>query len=192
MNIFAIFAVAFALAVDAFIVAFASGIRLKRVTLFQTLQVGSTFGGFQFAMPIMGWWLGKEAYKYIEPYDHWIAFVLLAFVGVRMIKEALTHKNDRDSYNPASFSILVLLGIATSLDAFAVGLSFAFLKINIWIPALIIGAVCFFLSSIGLHMGKLITRLPKLGLIGNQSNIIGGVLLIGIGFHILQQHGVFG
>ncbi len=192
MNIVAIFAIAFALAVDAFIVAFASGIRLKRVTLFQTLQISGMFGGFQFAMPVIAWWLGNSAYKYIEPYDHWIAFVLLAFVGARMIKEALSNKSDQTAYNPTRFSILVLLGIATSLDAFAVGLSFAFLQMNIWIPALIIGVVCFCLSSLGLHIGRLITRLPKLGLIGNQSNIIGGVLLIGIGLHTLQQHGVFG
>lgn len=191
MSLFAIFAIAFALAVDAFVVALTSGIHLKRVTLSQTLQISTTFGGFQFLMPLIGWWLGKEAYRYIEQYDHWIAFALLVFVGYRMIKESFSHKKSYKQHNPTNPAILLLLGIATSLDALAVGLSFGLLKMPIWIPAMIIGLVCFCVSTVGLHMGKLIAQMPKLGLIGNQSNLIGGLLLCGIGVNILFQHGVF-
>lgn len=195
MNYPAIFVIALALAIDAFAVAFTSGIRLKRVTPSQTLQIGSVFGGFQFLMPILGWWLGTEAHRYIEQYDHWIAFLLLAFVGGRMIREALSHKGSKSSantfYNPTQTGTLLLLGIATSLDALAVGLSFALLEMEILLPAVIIGIVCFAISAAGLHMGRLITRLPGLGSISSKANIVGGMVLVVIGLNILQQHGVF-
>jgi putative Mn2+ efflux pump MntP len=195
LNLLAIFVIALALAVDAFAVSLASGIRLKRVTSSQTLQIGSVFGGFQFLMPIIGWWIGTEAHQHIEQYDHWIAFFLLAFVGGRMIREALTNKGGTSStstfYNPTQKGILFLLGIATSLDALAVGLSFALLKMDILLPAVIIGVVCFAISAAGLHMGRLIVRLPGLSAIDGKANIIGGMVLVVIGFNILQQHGVF-
>ena len=196
MNFLAIFVIAVALAIDAFAVALTSGIRLKRVTPAQTLQIGSVFGGFQFIMPVIGWWLGMEAHQYIEQYDHWIAFGLLAFVGGRMIHEALSHRGGGSSastfYNPTQKGTLLLLGIATSLDALAVGLSFALLKMDILLPAVIIGIVCFIISATGLHMGRLITRLPGLSTIGSKANILGGMVLVVIGLNILQQHGVFG
>ncbi|MDL2283566.1 manganese efflux pump MntP family protein [Oxalobacter sp. OttesenSCG-928-P03] len=194
MNLLAIFAIAVALAIDSFVVALTSGIRLKRVTPAQTLRIGGVFGGFQFLMPVIGWGLGIGAHSYIEKYDHWIAFVLLAFVGGRMIREALSHKGSGSSafYDPTQTGTLLLLGVATSLDALAVGLSFALLSMPIWLPALIIGIVCFIISAAGLHMGRLIIRLPGLGSVGGKANILGGMVLIVIGLNILQQHGVFG
>ncbi|NLC24275.1 MAG: manganese efflux pump, partial [Oxalobacter sp.] len=114
MNFLAIFVIAVALAIEAFAVALTSGLRLKRVTPAQTLQIGSMFGGFQFIMPVVGWWLGIKAHRYIEQYDHWIAFALLAFVGGRMIREALSHRGGGSSastfYNPTQKGTLLLLG----------------------------------------------------------------------------------
>lgn len=195
MNYLAIFIIAVALSIDAFAVALTSGIRLKRITLSQTLQIGSVFGGFQFFMPIVGWWLGTEAHRYIEQYDHWIAFFLLAFVGGRMIREAWSDKKRKSNastfYNPTQKGTLLLLGIATSLDALAVGLSFALLNMDILLPAIIIGIVCFVISVASLHMGRLITHIPGLGTIGNKANILGGMVLVVIGLNILLQHGVF-
>jgi len=195
LNLLAIFVIALALAIDAFVVALASGIRLKQVTPSQTWLIGGVFGGFQFLMPLIGWWLGTGAHQYIQQYDHWIAFLLLAFVGGRMIREAFTPKGGKGStstfYNPTQTGTLLLLGIATSLDALAVGLSFSLLQMDILFPAILIGVVCFVLSAAGLHMGRLITRLPGLGSIGNKANIIGGMVLVVIGLNILQQHGVF-
>ena len=195
MNLLAIFVIAAALAIDAFGVALAFGIRLRRVTLSRTLQIGGVFGGFHFLMPVIGWWLGTGAHKYIEPYAHWVAFALFSFVGVRMIREAWKNKGAAShpdaAYNPAHTGILLLLGIAISLDALAVGLSFAFLRMDIRLPAAIIGIVCFFISVIGLHLGRFTTRLPKLGALSNQLNIVAGMVLVVIGIQILQQHGVF-
>ncbi len=194
LNLLAIFAIAIALAVDAFAVSLTSGIRLKQVTASQTLQIGSVFGGFQFLMPVAGWWFGMEMHQYIEQYDHWIAFALLAFVGYRMIREAMSHKGSDSSAfcNPTNKSTLLLLGIATSLDALAVGLSFALLEMDIWLPAITIGIVCFIISAAGLHMGRLVIRLPGLGSLDSKANIFGGMVLVVIGINILQQHGVFG
>ena len=195
MNLFSVFAIAFALSVDAFAVALTSGIRMPRVTLSRTLRVGGVFGGFQFLMPLIGWFLGAGAHQYIEQCDHWIAFGLLVFVGGRMIWEAWSNK-DADTPSDVTDDLaqkgtLLLLGIATSLDALAVGLSFQLLDMEIWLPAVIVGVVCFFISAAGLHLGRLATRLPGLESLGNKANALGGIVLWIIGIHILLLHGVF-
>lgn len=195
MNFLAIFVIALALAIDSFAVSLTYGLQLKRIATFQTLKIGSVFGGFQFFMPVVGWWLGKETHQYIEQYDHWIAFALLAFLGGRMIKEVWHFRHNTSQ--PAPFQnltdnrTLFMLGIATSLDALAVGLSFSLLDMTVWGPAMIIGLVSFIISAVGLHIGRFITRVPGLGSLGNKANIFGGVVLVAIGINILYQHGVF-
>lgn len=191
MNVFAIFAIAIALSVDAFAVAFSSGLQSKKITVSQTLKIGITFGGFQFLMPLIGWGLGKSAHQFIERFDHWIAFLLLAFIGGKMIWEAIKNQDQEDDAidHATALSTLLLLGVATSLDALAVGLSFAMVEMSALIPSIMIGVVCFFISAIGLHLGRFVTHLPGLQTLGDKANIIGGIVLILIGINILREHG---
>ncbi len=185
---------------DAFAVSITTGVQLRTVTLGHTLRMGGTFGGFQFLMPVLGWLAGVRALQYIEGYDHWLAFALLIFVGGKMIWEAVQSQPEDDAEacntapergDPTKGGSLLLLGIATSLDALAVGLSLALLKVDVWIPALIIGAVCFALSAIGLQLGRLVCKMPGLGNLGEKANILGGIVLLAIGLKILYEHNVF-
>ena len=194
MSLLSIFGIAIALAMDAFAVSLSTGIRLQNMNPGQTLRMAGVFGGFQFLMPIIGWLLGIGAQEYIERYDHWLAFGLLAFVGCHMLKEAWDNrgtKEDDSSPNPTKGKSLWLLGIATSIDALAVGLSLAMLKVAVWFPAVIIGIVCFIITIIGLYMGRLIRRIPGLDCVGNKAHALGGLVLLIIGFKILYDHGVF-
>ena len=216
MTIISVFAIAVALAMDAFAVSITTGIKLRAVSLSQALRMGGTFGGFQFLMPILGWLLGVRAQRYIEAYDHWLAFALLAFVGGKMLKEAWDARGGVETSqdctelpfpvgettasppsgkpafsDPTTGGPLLLLGVATSLDALAVGLSFALLGLDVWLPALVIGMVCFCITILGLHLGRMVCRLPGLGNLGAKANVFGGMVLLAIGLKILQEHGVF-
>jgi putative Mn2+ efflux pump MntP len=181
---------------DAFAVSLTVGIRLHHVHAGHTLRMAGTFGGFQFLMPVIGWALGTGARQYIENYDHWLAFALLVFVGGNMLREAWANRGKRAEEcaysDPTHGKSLLLLGIATSLDAMAVGLSLALLKIDVWFPAVVIGIVCFCLTACGLHLGKLICRVPVLSGMGNKANAMGGLVLVAIGLKILHEHGALG
>ena len=180
---------------DAFAVSLSTGMVLRRVTARQTMRMAGTFGAFQFLMPVAGWLLGYKAQSAIETYDHWLAFGLLAFVGGRMLWEATGKKreeNSRPSPDPTRGGTLWMLGIATSVDALAVGLSLALLSENIWLPAVIIGFVCFCISAFGIHLGRLVCGLPGLSRIGDGANAFGGAVLLAIAAKILYEHGVFG
>lgn len=197
MSITAIFAVAVALAMDAFAVCLTTGIRLRQVRFGHTMRMAGAFGFFQFIMPVAGWLLGVRAQKYIEDYDHWLAFALLCFVGLKMLKEVWDNRGKDEAEcryedDPTRGANLLLLGIATSLDALAVGLSLALLGEDVWFPACIIGAVCFAISVFGMHLGRCVCRIPGLANIGNHANALGGLVLLAIGVKILHEHGVFG
>jgi putative Mn2+ efflux pump MntP len=180
---------------DAFAVSLTAGIQLRFVRMSHTLRVAGIFGFFQFAMPLAGWFLGIRAQKHIEAYDHWAAFALLAYVGGKMLREAWTNRGKP----PEACTItditrgksLLLLGVATSLDALAVGLSLAILNVEVWTPALIIGLVCFLLSAAGMQLGRVVCGIPRMSSLGNKANAFGGAALIGIGLCILHEHGVF-
>ena len=190
---------AVALAMDAFAVALSTGVRLQIVGAAQTFRMAGAFGLFQFIMPVAGWFLGTGAQKYIEAYDHWIAFVLLAFVGGKMLKEAWDNRGkEAEECNwsdPTRGHTLLMLGIATSLDALAVGLSMALLRVDVWLPACVIGAVCFAITAIGMHLGRalcMVQSFSAIGNLGNKANALGGLVLLAIGAGILKEHGVFG
>ncbi|MDR1125572.1 MAG: manganese efflux pump MntP family protein [Deltaproteobacteria bacterium] len=187
MGIIGLLALALALAMDAFAVAVASGVRL-RCTLGQTLRMALAFGVFQFAMPVAGWFLGLSVRAYIEAFDHWVAFGLLAFVGVRMLREGFGAKKEaeQDCSDPTRGVTLLLLALATSIDALAVGISLAVLSIDIWRPAVVIGLVCFGVTALGMHLGRVVIRIgPDLS---GKANIIGGLVLMGIGVKIVAEH----
>jgi putative Mn2+ efflux pump MntP len=189
LGITSIFLIALALAVDAFAVALAAGVTLPKVSFRHTFRLAWHFGFFQGGMSVIGWAGGLTFRTLIESYDHWLAFVLLFLVAVRMIHEALVvNDEEKPKVDPTRGFSMVLLSVAVSVDALAIGLSFAFLQISIWLPAVIIGIVASVLTAIGLHLGRMLRRASRLGTFAELS---GAVVLIGIGVKILFDHGVF-
>jgi len=188
MPFVTLFAIAVALAMDAFAVALATGICLGRARVAQTLRMAAAFGLFQGLMPVLGWLLGLTVREYIETYDHWTAFAMLALVGGKMIWEGAAG-GDKDPgcepKDPTRGGRLLLLAVATSIDALAVGLSFAMLEEPIALAALVIGVVCFALTALGVKIGCLARRVSA---ISRYAEVLGGLVLIGIGLKILAEH----
>lgn len=180
-----IFLIAVSLALDAFAVSVSSGISIPGFGGRQAVKMGVWFGGFQFAMPLIGWFLGSSVSQYIEAVDHWVAFGLLALIGGRMVWGALKAGAGEKEEAPPDLSArrLCLLAIATSIDALAVGVSMAFMKVDILVSALVIGVVAFGLSVVGGLVGK------RLGaLFQRRAELVGGLVLVGIGIKILAEH----
>ncbi|MBL0714108.1 MAG: manganese efflux pump [Desulfosarcina sp.] len=189
MTILNIIALAVALAMDAFAVAIASGVRLKRVSFRQFFRLAWHFGLFQALMPIIGWTAGLTVRDAIASFDHWIAFGLLAYVGVNMIREAFKLEEDaRRRKDPTRGLTLVMLSVATSIDALAVGLTISMLKVSIWTPALVIGLVAGLFTVLGLYLGKSVGSAERLSPI---AGVLGGVVLLGIAVKILIEHQAF-
>jgi manganese efflux pump family protein len=147
MSLLAIILIAFALAMDAFAVSIASGLAIKQLRLKHALTMATWFGIFQAVMPVLGWLGGSSLNKYLAGVDHWIAFGLLAFIGIKMIYEAFKIESVEEKTNPLDIVVLFVLSLATSIDAFAVGLTLAMLKLEILKPVLVIGAVTFVVSD---------------------------------------------
>jgi len=180
---------ALALAMDAFAVAVASGVSLKTVSMRQTFRLSWHFGIFQALMPILGWSAGLTVRSLIEHYDHWVAFLLLALVGGHMIKESFGNEKDqKERSDPTRGITLVMLSVATSIDALAVGLSLSILNLTIWFPALIIGVVATLATAAGLQVGK---RAGSSSRLSSYAELVGGGVLLAIGLKILYEHGVF-
>lgn len=183
MDITALIFIAFGLAMDSFAVSITSGITIKHLKLNHALRIAAFFGGFQAIMPLIGWTAGLSLKNYISNIAHWIAFALLAFIGSKMIYEATKIERAEKKSDPLDLKTLLLLAIATSIDALAIGISFAILQIDIATPIIIIGTITFALSFLGAFAGK------KLGhLFENKIEIAGGLLLIVIGTKILLEH----
>ncbi len=168
---------------DAFAVALGTSLALPRLTGRHLFRLGWHFGLFQALMPIAGWLAGLTVQRWIVAIDHWIAFGLLLFIGVRMIREAIAGEEERSGTDPTRGWSLVLLSVATSIDALAVGLTLAMLGISIWFPALIIGLVAGGLTLCGMVLGRRIGAAW-----GPRVEIAGGVILIAIGLKILVEH----
>lgn len=174
------------LSMDAFAVAICKGLGMRRINYKQTLVIAAFFGGFQALMPLLGWLLGRQFEQYITSVDHWIAFGLLALIGVNMLREA--DKKDEQSEEvaydmPLDLRQLLLMAIATSIDALAVGISFAFLGVNIWLAIAVIGITTFVISAGGVWIGNRFgTRYEK------RATIAGGMILILLGLKILLEH----
>jgi len=178
--------IAVGLAMDAFAVSIATGVSLKEVNARQIFRLAWHFGFFQAMMPVIGWFAGLTVRSLIEHYDHWIAFVLLAFVGIRMIREAFQDEaTKKEGIDPTKGWTLVILSVATSIDALAVGLSISMLKVSIWTPALIIGLVAGMFTLMGLQLGQKVGSAAR---IGHYAEIIGGIVLLLIGLKILYEH----
>ncbi len=178
-----------ALAMDAFAVSWAAGAVLGTATPRQTFRLSFHFGLFQAVMPILGWFLGGTFARFISSVDHWIAFGLLALVGGRMVLSAVRGDEEEDCCDPTRGMTLVVLAVATSIDALAVGLSLSMLKMSVWIPALAIGLTAAAFSALGIHLGRAMGRIAW---IGRWAEGLGGLVLLGIGLRILAEHGALG
>ncbi len=182
MSLFELFLIAVGLSMDAFAVSICKGLSMGKMNFKHALIIGLYFGGFQALMPFIGYVLGARFQNAITAYDHWIAFFLLAIIGGNMIKEALDANEDSCDASVA-FKDMVILAIATSIDALAVGVTFAFLQVNI-IPAVsFIGIITFLLSIIGVKAGNVFGCRYK-----SKAEFAGGFILIAIGLKILVEH----
>ena len=185
MHLLELFILAVGLSMDAFAVAVTKGLAMKKMSYKNAIIIGLYFGLFQAGMPLIGYFLGTQFEDKITSFDHWIAFILLAFLGIKMIKEALSKDEDEENEEGTSldFKTMSILAIATSIDALAVGITFGFLQVDI-VPAVsFIGIVTFALSVVGVKIGNVFGTKYK-----SKAELAGGIILIGIGLKILLSH----
>lgn len=185
IDIISLLLIAAGLAMDAFSVSLTIGMSLKKPTVQDSLKPGMMFGLFQFLMPCIGWGLASIFSGYIQKFDHWIAFILLSFIGGKILIEALSDGKKEDSEpakykNMLSLHTLLLLAVATSIDALAVGVTFSAMRVAVLPAAAVIGIVALIFSSAGVFIGH-----RSGSLLGNKAEIIGGIILIAIGLKIL-------
>lgn len=188
MGILELALIGVGLSMDAFAVAICKGLCMKKIDLKYGLVLALFFGGFQALMPTLGWLLGSRFQQYITAIDHWIAFALLLFLGVRMIIDAIKERNEEEAVcQTGGLRIDVkeffMLAVATSIDALAVGITFAFLQVKILPSVSLIGCITFCFSIGGVFIGNIFGSKFK-----NTATILGGVILIGIGVKILAEH----
>lgn len=183
MDIISLLLLAVGLSMDAFAVSVCKGLALKKVSLRHMCIVGAWFGGFQALMPSLGYLLGSRFEQYITAIDHWIAFVLLVLIGANMIREALSKEEAEEANASLAFKTMLLMAVATSIDALAVGITFAFLSVHIVPAALTIGATTFLLSAAGVKVGSVFGLRYK-----KRAEIAGGVILCLLGIKILLEH----
>ena len=182
MDIITLFTLAVGLAMDAFAVSICKGLAQQKLSLKHMLIAGLWFGGFQALMPTLGYFLGSQFRDKITAIDHWIAFILLGFIGVNMIRESLD-KGDVCPVGGMGVNEMFPLAVATSIDALAVGITFAFLKVNILVAAGLIGIVTFVISGIGVRVGNIFGSRYK-----SRAELAGGIILVLLGLKILLEH----
>lgn len=185
MGYLELFLIGIGLSMDAFAVSICKGLKMQRVHKGHCLVIALFFGGFQALMPLAGWLLGRQFEQYITAIDHWIAFGLLAFLGGKMIREALQKKEEEDSGGEEHLDLkeLFLLAVATSIDALAVGITFAFLQVSILPAITIIGCTTFVLSIAAVYIGNIFGAKYK-----NKAELAGGAILVLLGLKILLEH----
>lgn len=182
MGLIELLLISVGLAMDAFAVSVGKGITLKCVRPRHALTVGVWFGGFQALMPIIGYLLASSFASYVTSVDHWIAFGLLLIIGLNMIRETIWGDDEKQN-DDFGLRTMLIMAIATSIDAMAVGISMAFLSVNIWTSVAVIGIVTMLLSAVGIYLGSAFgSRL------GSKAGIVGGIILISIGIKILVEH----
>lgn len=183
MDFFSILIIALGLSADSFAISVTSGVILKRVSFYQTFKIAFFLAFFQGIMPVIGWMAGYSFKLMIADYDHWVAFILLLAIGLKMIFDGLKDKSVDEKINPLNTIVLIGLSVATSIDALIVGVSFGILEVKILISSIIIFLITFLASSTGLKLGCRFSKLVKYKL-----DVIAGIVLIGIGTKILVEH----
>ncbi len=182
-EIITIFLIGLSLTADTFAVSITTGLSVSKIRFNQAIRVAAILAIFQGAMPIIGWTLGINIKEYIANYDHWIAFILLAFIGGKMVYESFKNEEIDNNINRLKLFFIVSIAVATSIDALVIGVGFAIMNIKIWVAATIIAALTFIVSMLGMLIGKKTSNL-----LGKKMEIIGGIILFAIGLKILIQH----
>ena len=180
MQLWELFLISIGLAMDAFAVSICKGLSVDKVRPSHQLSAGLYFGGFQMLMPLIGFFLGTQFQSFIEQFDHWVAFILLCLIGINMIKESAEECETLDA--SFGFKAMLPLAIATSIDAMAVGVTFAFMEVNVALAVGLIGVITFILSVIGINIGNIFGCKYR-----TKAEIFGGIVLIGIGLKILLE-----
>jgi len=184
MGLIELFLIAVGLSMDAFAVAVCKGLSVRKLSGKHYIIVGLWFGGFQALMPTIGYLLGSTFESYISAFDHWIAFILLAIIGGNMIKESLEAVDEKEDCGCFSFKSMFLLAVATSIDALAVGITFALLPdVDVYAAVAFIGVITFILSAVGLRVGNVFGAKYK-----SKAEFAGGLILVLMGFKILLEH----
>ncbi len=171
---------AFGLAMDAFAVSITGGIVSSTVNIAFALNIALLFAGFQMVMPLIGWWLGNNAIIYIQPYVQWVAFLLLCFIGAKMIYRSFQNQKEEQSIDFNNVLVLLFLAVTTSIDAFISGICISFLGLEIVKTIIVIGIITLLLSLIGVGIGKILGSI-----FGRYAELVGGIILIVIGFQVL-------
>ncbi|MBR5310033.1 MAG: manganese efflux pump [Oscillospiraceae bacterium] len=184
MSVIELFIVGISLSMDAFAVSICKGLSVGKIKLKHMLLAGIWFGGFQALMPLLGYLLGSAFEKYIVSIDHWVAFILLGIIGFNMVKESREEEHPDSSF---AFKAMLVLAIATSIDALAVGVTFAFLNVDIILAISLIGITTFALSAAGIKIGSVFGAKYK-----SKAELFGGIVLIAMGIKILVEHLFFG
>lgn len=182
MSLLSLFTIAVGLSMDAFAVSICKGLAMQKINFKKALIVGLWFGGFQGLMPLLGYLLGMQFESYITSIDHWIAFVLLLFIGGNMVREALS-KEEENASDSLAFKEMLLLAVATSIDALAMGVTFAFLQVSILPAVSFIGVTTLVLSMIGVKIGNVFGTKYK-----SKAELAGGIILILMGVKIIVEH----
>ena len=183
MGLVELFLLGIGLSMDAFAVSVCKGLATGKVNAGHMCIAGAWFGGFQALMPFIGFMLGSAFYKYITAFDHWIAFLLLLIIGGKMVKESFDSEEEQASDASFGFVTMLLMAVATSIDALAVGITFAFLQVSIWTAITIIGLTTFVFSAAGVKIGSVFGSRYR-----SRAELAGGVILILIGLKILLEH----
>ena len=183
MDLLIILGIATSLAMDAFSVSIVAGIIIENISWRHYFRLSFHFGFFQFAMPIAGYYAGSLLGNTIRDYDHWIAFIILSGIGLKMVSDSIFKKDESLTKDPSKGFMLIFFSIATSIDALAVGFSLFILNKPIFIPAIVIGIVCSFFSILGVRIGKYADTIFR-----KSASILGGCILIAIGCKILIEH----
>ena len=182
MSLFEIVFIAIGLAMDAFAVSICKGLSMKKINYKKAIIIGLYFGLFQALMPVLGYFLGSNFAQLVEKIDHWIAFILLTIIGLNMIKES-TSKEEEKRNDKVDIKTMLLLAVATSIDALTIGITFAFFEVNLLFSVIVIGIITFIISFFGVIIGN------KFGdKFQNKAELFGGTILIIIGLKILLEH----
>lgn len=183
MNLIELFVLAVGLSMDAFAISVCKGLAIPRITFRECALAGIWFGGFQALMPAVGYFLGKNFTEYITSVDHWITFVLLSLIGLNMVRESLSRKEEECQNASLAPQEMFVLAVATSIDALAVGITFAFLNVNILAASAFIGATTFACSAAGIRIGNIFGAIYK-----KKAEFFGGLILVILGTKILLEH----
>jgi len=183
LNTLSVLLIALGLSADCFAIALGISVPMRTISFVPVLRTSLAFGAFQALMPVLGWLAGRTVIDLIAGYDHWVAFALLALVGSRMVWESTHSRGSHKKIDISKTYLLLALSVATSIDALAVGLTFAFLKVNIGLVSLTIGMVALAITSVGFLLGRKVGEIS-----GKRAEIVGGIILISIGLRVLLSH----